>query len=85
MRGRLVSQPLRFGYDGPMTEPGTGQRGDDSSDDDQLISDDKLPEDLQPDKNPLARDPDDPRNQTEDDQDSAGPSAGGMPDMGQPG
>jgi hypothetical protein len=61
-------------------------------DDDQLISDDQLPDDLNPDENPLARDPDDERNQQESD---SGPgsgdaatgsdAAGGMPDAGQPG
>ena len=57
-----------------------------SNDDDTgLIPDEDLPEDLQPDKNPLAADPDD---------ESAGewlrrrdetPKVEGMPDMGQPG
>lgn len=47
-----------------------------------LISDEQLPDDLQPAKNPLARDPGD------DDDESGGPTEAkveGMPDMGQPG
>jgi hypothetical protein len=49
------------------------------------ITDEMLPEDLQPEKNPLARTPDD------DSEDSTGGPGGpdaqvdGMPDMGQPG
>jgi hypothetical protein len=49
-----------------------------------LISDEQLPEDLQPAKNPLARNPDDEPDSDESD----GPSEAkveGMPDMGQPG
>ena len=47
-----------------------------------LISDEQLPDDLQPAKNPLARDPGDESDE------SSGPSEArveGMPDMGQPG
>jgi hypothetical protein len=50
-----------------------------------LIPDEDLPEDLQPDKNPLAADPDD-----ESAGDGSGdggdePKVDGLPDMGQPG
>jgi hypothetical protein len=50
-----------------------------------LIPDEDLPEDLQPDKNPLAADPDD---ESADDGSGAGgdePKVDGLPDMGQPG
>jgi hypothetical protein len=52
-----------------------------------LVSDEQLPEDLQPDKNPLARDPDDPDHPDQDDGSSgaSGPKVEGMPDMGEPG
>jgi hypothetical protein len=52
-----------------------------------LISDEQLPDDLQPAKNPLARDPGDDDNADESDE-SGGPTEAkveGMPDMGQPG
>jgi hypothetical protein len=70
------------------TEAGTdgraGTEGSPEPPENGLISDEQLPEDLQPAKNPLARDPGD-----EDDSDeSGGPSEAkveGMPDMGQPG
>jgi len=45
-----------------------------------LIADEELPEDLQPEKNPLARNPGD-----EDDDSSDEPKVDGMPDLGQPG
>ena len=50
-----------------------------------LIPDEDLPEDLQPDKNTLAADPDDEPDDSADT--SAGPDTQveGMPDMGQPG
>jgi hypothetical protein len=48
----------------------------------QGITDDQLPDDLNPDKNPLA-DPDADKGDSSDDSD--GPGAEGMPDMGQPG
>jgi hypothetical protein len=51
-----------------------------------LIPDEDLPEDLQPDKNPLAADPDD--ESAGDGSDGSGdeaPKVEGMPDMGQPG
>jgi hypothetical protein len=76
----------------PATPASSGSSG---PDDDQLVPDEKLPEDLQPEKNPLARDPDD----TDDTEGTGadgprgpsrpggtdGPAAGGMPDMGRPG
>lgn len=49
-----------------------------------LISDEQLPDDLQPAKNPLARNPGDEGDSDE----SGGPTEAkveGMPDMGQPG
>jgi hypothetical protein len=50
------------------------------------VTDDQLPEDLQPtDDNPLAKDP----SETEEEDDGAGPGGDtkveGMPDMGEPG
>lgn len=77
------------GYDGPMsdsTPENENRTGGSGESDDQLISDDQLPEDLQPAKNPMARDPDD--DSFEDDSDDtagSGPSVEGMPDVGQPG
>jgi hypothetical protein len=56
--------------------------------DDQLISDDQLPEDLQPAKNPMARDPgesldtDESAGEEEDSTAAAG-SVAGMPDLQQ--
>jgi hypothetical protein len=47
-----------------------------------LVPDEDLPEDLQPDKNPLAADPDD---ESPTDSGSDEPKVEGMPDMGQPG
>ena len=58
--------------------------GSDSTPERGYISDEQLPEDLQPKKNPLARDPDD---EDEDAEDGAAPDkkVAGMPDMGEPG
>lgn len=57
-----------------------------------LIPDEALPEDLQPDKNPLAADPDESSDGRDDDRDggddngaASGPKTDAMPDMGQPG
>jgi hypothetical protein len=47
-----------------------------------LISDEQLPEDLQPERNPLARDPED---ESEDSGEDPSAKVEGMPDMGQPG
>jgi hypothetical protein len=67
----------------PENEHPSGQSG---GSDDQLISDDQLPEDLQPAKNPMARDPDDDSfDDDSDDTADSGPSVEGMPDVGQPG
>lgn len=66
------------------TEAGAGAEGSPEPPDNGLISDEQLPEDLQPAKNPLARDPGD----EDDSEESGGPSEAkveGMPDMGQPG
>jgi hypothetical protein len=49
-----------------------------------LIPDEDLPEDLQPDKNPLAADPDESSDEGDGDP-AGGPKVDGMPDMGQPG
>ena len=73
------------GYDGPMSESSneTPEVG--------LIPDEDLPEDLQPEENPLARDPDEDGDDAGDGS-PAGGSGGsgqgkveGMPDMGEPG
>jgi hypothetical protein len=63
-----------------MSDSSTGPGGSGSGEgtEDQMITDEQLPEDLQPDKNPMARDPDDARNKTDDE---SGPDVG-MPDMG---
>jgi hypothetical protein len=84
-RGRLPR--AAFGYDGPMSDSTPeNQSGGSGGSDDQLISDDQLPEDLQPAKNPMARDPDDDSFDDDSDDDSqGGPSVEGMPDAGQPG
>jgi len=49
------------GYDVAMSEPTSESPSPDSSegDDDRLIPDEKLPDDLNPEKNPLAAEPDD--------------------------
>lgn len=65
------------GYDGHMSEPSNEDTPDVG-----LVSDEQLPEDLQPEQNPLARDPGDER---EPDADSATAKVEGMPDIGQPG
>lgn len=78
------------GYDGPMSEP-TNEPTDSDRDsagtetpDVGLISDEQLPDDLQPEKNPLARAPgEEPDSEGESEDPSA--EVEGMPDMGQPG
>jgi hypothetical protein len=53
-----------------------------------MIADEELPEDLQPDKNPLARNPDEESGAGDpsgDDSTGGGPQVDGMPDMGDPG
>jgi hypothetical protein len=52
------------------------------TDRDQMITDEQLPEDLQPDKNPMARDPDDERNASDSKAGLSGPDVEGVPDMG---
>ena len=52
--------------------------------DGRLVPDEKLPDDLQPKKNPLARDPDDLDSGAEESTDP-GPSTDSLPDAGQPG
>jgi hypothetical protein len=71
----------RAGYDARMSDSSTGpgDGGSGEGTEDQMITDEQLPEDLQPDKNPMARDPDDERNKTDDDGSGADV---GMPDMG---
>jgi hypothetical protein len=49
-----------------------------SSESGEGITDDQLPDDLNPEKNPLARDP-------EDEPEGAGPGPGADGDLGQPG
>jgi hypothetical protein len=55
-----------------------------SGDERGYISDDQLPEDLQPEKNPLARDPDDPDDDPDRAEDPPQQPEGG-PDLGDPG
>jgi len=64
------------GSDQPVEAPETG-----------LVADEQLPDDLNPDKNPLARNPDEESGDDSSDPDGAGdtPQVDGMPDMGQPG
>jgi hypothetical protein len=50
-----------------------------------LISDEQLPEDLQPGKNPLARDPGEEPDQGDEAAGGADTKVEGMPDMGEPG
>lgn len=73
------------GYDGAMSESAneTSDQSDQSGEMPEVgtISDEQLPEDLQPKKNPLARNPD----EEGDDEDASEPQVDGMPDMGQPG
>ena len=67
-----------------MSESNSGNEPDESG---QGISDDQLPDDLNPDKNPLA-DPEGKgagRGLVGDSGDSGDASGEGMPDMGQPG
>jgi hypothetical protein len=65
-----------------MTEPASDNAPEHETPEVGLIPDEDLPEDLQPDKNPLAADPDD---ESGSDADSNGPKVDGMPDLGQPG
>jgi hypothetical protein len=68
--------------------PAAAERTEDSPEppDTGLISDEQLPEDLQPGKNPLARNPGEESDQTDE---AAGGTddtkVEGMPDMGEPG
>jgi hypothetical protein len=68
----------------PDDHTGAGAPGDRETPDVGLVSDEQLPEDLQPGKNPLAKDPDD---DTEEGSASAESpdKVEGMPDMGNPG
>ena len=70
------------GHDSPADNPGDNT-ADSTAETPEvgLIADEQLPEDLQPDKNPLAADPDD----QPDDGGSEEPQVDGLPDMGQPG
>jgi len=71
------------GYDDDMSESQNESGTSQPSSEQGLISDEQLPDDLRPDKNPMARDPDD-----SDEAGSTGPadaSSDGGPDMGQPG
>ena len=61
------------------TEPTPGER---ETPDVGLVPDEDLPEDLQPEKNPLAADPDE---ESKSASGSDEPRVDGMPDMGQPG
>ena len=71
------------GYDGHMSEstPENTETPDVG-----LVSDEELPEDLQPEENPLARDPDDEsEDESGDESGSSDAKVEGMPDMGEPG
>jgi hypothetical protein len=68
-------EQTQAGSDGSKATPEPPETG--------LISDEQLPEDLQPGKNPLARDPDDEPD--EGAESSSDTKVEGMPDMGQPG
>ena len=87
MAGRGAHARSEFGHGCTMSN--SGEESEKSTESDSTpergyISDEQLPEDLQPKKNPLARDPDDDE---QDDEDAAAPTkkVAGMPDMGEPG
>jgi hypothetical protein len=63
---------------------GSGGSGDAEAPEPGVIADEQLPDDLNPEKNPLARNPDE---ESEDDSPETGGTdkVEGMPDMGQPG
>jgi hypothetical protein len=67
-----------------MSEPTSENESGTTNDtpDQGLISDEQLPEDLQPEKNPMAQPPDD---DPDGGQGLGGPAPGGAPDAGQPG
>jgi hypothetical protein len=65
-----------------MTEPASENASEHETPEVGLIPDEDLPEDLQPDKNPLAAAPDD---ESGSDPDGDEPTVQGMPDLGQPG
>jgi hypothetical protein len=66
----------------PENESGTTQDTPDQG----LISDEQLPDDLRPDKNPMAKAPDDDADGDAAPTAPGGPQdAGGAPDAGQPG
>ncbi len=77
--------PQPVGYGERMSEP-PNETSSESADQPEpgVITDEQLPDDLRPDKNPMARDPDDDEN-TESSAPGGpeGPAAGG--DMSQPG
>jgi hypothetical protein len=91
--GRGIN-PASTGYDATMSES-SDETGRHETPEVGLVPDEDLPEDLQPDKNPLAADPDatDGPGGTGDTDGSGGgdgsgtdtPQVEGMPDMGQPG
>ena len=69
-------------------EPNESGQSDRETPDVGLIPDEDLPEDLQPEENPLARDPDEDGDDAGDGSPAGGSDAGkveGMPDMGEPG
>jgi hypothetical protein len=85
--GRPVgAQPV--GYDAPMSEPTSENESGTSNDTPEqgLVSDEQLPDDLQPEKNPMARPPDDdPDDDPDGAQGAGGPMPGGAADADQPG
>ena len=69
--GRRCLPDGRTGYDATMSE--SSSENDQSTDGSQGITDDQLPDDLNPEENPLARDP--------EDTDESGGSAGGTDEV----
>ena len=74
-----------MGYDDDMSESQNESGTSQPSSEQGLISDEQLPDDLRPDKNPMARDPDDDSDEAESSTGPADASTGGAPDMGEPG
>ncbi len=73
----VMRQRAAAGYSCAMTENSSEDTPDVG-----LIPDEELPEDLQPEKNPLAKNPDD---ESDDGDDGGEKPVEGMPDMGEPG
>jgi hypothetical protein len=86
--GRRAHARSGFGHGCTMSNSGEESEestGPDSTPERGYISDEQLPEDLQPKKNPLARNPDDDEDDEQDDEQAAPQKVAGLPDMGEPG